>query len=1145
MTNFLINSTTNSNVFLNYDPSADKTKSPLANSDKCCGGTRDTTHGDFCYILRQPITQNGLGLAIETHYTEGGKTTKKGSTIILSVPFRMMLADIDFIKNLSFKDQPKNAGALEWNPGLSVGSDNKITTSITSPTSYYELNLTKSQLSKLVNKSVKLYDDPNACPYYLHASQVEAHILEPKMMVDHNAATDTITIIYNARVDLKGMTYNRKHNGDKVIRRGEHLFWTVPYVLQFDVTKATLKLGGDYRVNQFGWSYAIDSGYQYGITSLNSLGGTFATTNYDYGVIPHYSTRVKLSFPNEVISTSQSLPFTCGCKFDLYSDRDRTQTIVACSLGYYNSSAKRFKYDAYVSRLDLSSNGFNAPTETQKIPVANHIDNINPVTKLSVAVNSTTMAVAVSRENAQSNYASSFSTIRLYSLVGGFTSDGYYSIFNNVPYVILSPYLSEFLLTCVVDKISKGKSLTYPTSITANGTYNIDNQTPSFCEELWSVAVSDVNPVTSEYKIYDLIRYFDLRKNIELQTLATDCIGNYYGIIPRVLASGVVNIDFPKWSWNVRSITYDMPIDPTRSPGGPESNLYTTYDDNEANSEDYFYITHEDFCNFITTKKVTSIKTYPLDISNCTVQVNYWNYPQDEASGSDGNNEGVKCIITLQNCSGLFTSGTISGGLSWDPSARPASVGDGERIHGGIPLDPDRTRDDIDYRYYGTEESYQNQQPPSGTNSLGENRFGGGYSVRIENYSEAQLNYNGINILADIDDNDIYKFWPECWRYCESGIFHMNIHTNLNLNGITGEDGVSTYVDDSFQMSGCLLTVKVKNKYGDTLSKLENQSIDFVPPAASGYITTNVGYKVLNGINYNLHRVVNPASDYFTTVRNVKFNYYDYSKSENNSYNNDPAHFWQTSNDGATEDVTLTFDNDITLDRGDYVYVTYEPRLKDSRGVSGTTRSSEKVSCVKYHKFHINEVAIEFNGDSGWTDVTSQIATGSLIFYETVSDLDIRVTFSVDHETWPGRSELSDHQIYPYIKRMFTFITQGMASPSPNFIHPYEHSAIQYKTLVPLAGVAETYPNHTEAFGTLIKNKFLNISGNYPTMISGILPGDTTLTSFAASTHTFNMTISEPGEYQIYLIIEDEFDQRSCFCLTNIAGNYNIPFRSS
>jgi hypothetical protein len=297
-------------------------------------------------------------------------------------------------------------------------------------------------------------------------------------------------------------------------------------------------------------------------------------------------------------------------------------------------------------------------------------------------------------------------------------------------------------------------------------------------------------------------------------------------------------------------------------------------------------------------------------------------------------------------------------------------------------------------------------------------------------------------------------------------------------------------------------------------------------------------------ITFNLYRQVNAAAADFTTVRSVQYYYYDMSEGRTGAYFNNPSDYFADSNAGGVPNTTLTFDPSITLDRGDFVYVSYEPRLKDARGIPGDVATTHEVTCVRGHKFSLSNAVIEFNGDSGWVDVTDRLGAGNILFYNSIPDLDVRVTFQLNHETWPGRAELSDYQIYPYIKNIRMFASLGASTPVSRVVDPYgAQEPIPYEAVPPLQGVPLTYPNHTQEFATSLMRRYNSMLTQNPGMTDVITPGDTTLVEFAAGTYLPEITIPEPGEYQLWIIIEDEFDQRSCFCLTNLSNRYKIPFR--
>jgi len=1115
------------------------------NNEKCCGGTRDSTNGDVCYVLRSQEVRTGWDIAIDTFYSDGTATLTKGATILPILPFRTMLGTKKYMDDFDFYEQPTDVSQnLEWNPGLTINTNTRLDPSIiTSVNNHFEINVSRNELSNYSRfGDVQLYTGPfNA--YWGNQLDIKAYVLEPKMMVDHANTIDYITIAYNARVDMKGKfaPYNVSQ-GKK--NKFKTIYWTVPFIVRFPITKTDLRASNNLKVKHFYWSYGVDTSKQYGaITSLNGLGGTIATKSYDFQIIPH--ARIIERFSNNI---SVSLPLSYGCKTDLFSDRDRSQTLVCSALGHYDENKKQLRSDVILSRLDLSTSyGFKSPTESVFIKGKNDTELIHMVSKISIAVNSTNLGVVVCREPVRTTAKNDGYMIVKIVELAAFNVATNYSKFTKSAAATIVPYSTGFGISYLSQHSSYyAKVLNYPSSISSNKECTgSTNSLPSNTSILITISIKPSLSVKGYTPLANSSTYYPhTQRNSEVYLDIEEYFNQTNDIYFRPLTISSASIDIPKLYSDVQSKNYYLPTETLEShTTGLGTDLYTIYDDNELDPGDYFHIP------YITINKnpiVRPTKSDTINISG-TIQPEYWVNPEFAESEAETGNLGVQIIVSLLNCSGLYTVGDISDSGAWDSSARPAAVYDGGVIHGGIPLDPARTRTDISYTYHGTEAGYISQQPPHGTNAAGETRFGGSYTLVLENDCDVQLTYNSFDILAGSNNNGVVTVHPVCWKYNQSGLFNMYLNLLLNLDNITDDSG-NSFTNGSFTMSNCLLTATLKNNYGDIISRFEERPFTISPPSASGVITSTVGYKTYtSGYLFSLYRDVSPTSSTFSTVENITYHFYDMSEGETSTYRNGPSFYIENSNNGGVADIDLSFDPDMGLQKGDFVYMSYVPRVHGVRALPGTIETTHEVTSVVGHKFSPSDIAVSFSGAAGWEDVTTSVQNGTLLFYGSLSELNVRVTFALDHEVWPGRADLTDDQIYPYIKNMYLFAVKGAHRPSSKVINSYGNSIpVVYKEIPPNTAVPLTYPNHTIAFGDRLKLVYNNILSQIPSQTVVETPGDTTLTSFIAGVYNLEIAIPDPGEYTLYVIIEDEFDQRSCFCATNITStdvtSYKIPF---
>jgi hypothetical protein len=467
-----------------------------------------------------------------------------------------------------------------------------------------------------------------------------------------------------------------------------------------------------------------------------------------------------------------------------------------------------------------------------------------------------------------------------------------------------------------------------------------------------------------------------------------------------------------------------------------------------------------------TKLQVFRYKNSNIDFSSSIATIGYW---ENETFQSEP--AGVKVILQLSNCSGIFRSGT--GGVSdWN-----AAIGLGQA---GVPVDSTLTRSDLGFTYYG---NYTSFAASAGTS---------GYGVFLHYPSiELQMNYGQYGDIA-AKTGQTLSFVD----YDIDGNFTTYVLTYLDLENIV-DDLNRPYSDPDFELTGVSYKLAIKT----SVPILTTGTLTISPPNGSGTIDAAVYKNKSGSIVFSMSRSLN------TNIRNIELHKNGSLMTQLPSYIGD------------TPLTALLPIQTTNLIKGDAVSVKYRPLYFDSRGPD-VLDSSREITYVNGHMYHISNLQIYIDG----TDRTTSIANSSkpYVYVDSGGTAQIDISVDIDHETFPYEAYPSNlERVYPIISNTYL-----MAIPKIHYPRRFEK--------IPPVGSPLTYPNCNQALYAILKAKY-GVSSFTDTNVHGG-------TTISLSGESFTVTVTEGGDYHIYLLVEDEYGQGSAWCLTNMSKYYRIPF---
>jgi hypothetical protein len=204
---------------------------------------------------------------------------------------------------------------------------------------------------------------------------------------------------------------------------------------------------------------------------------------------------------------------------------------------------------------------------------------------------------------------------------------------------------------------------------------------------------------------------------------------------------------------------------------------------------------------------------------------------------------------------------------------------------------------------------------------------------------------------------------------------------------------------------------------------------------------------------------------------------------------------------------------------------SYIPLLHNSR--KHAIQTSEIVTYVGGHKYSLSDVAIYIDDNDKTDDILNSDAP-YLYSNPGASESIVLVNFSVDHATYTTP--------YSNLERCYPFISGAYLMVVPPIYQKPIYQDIIYEEPAPL-GAAATYPNCSYAMADYLKGVY----NTTPASRKDHRYFDET--TIDLSNEVLSGIVTGDSNWHVYLIIEDEFLQRSAFCVTNLGDNYKIPFR--
>lgn len=1064
----------------------------------------------------------GKRLLLDTSYSLDGVTFKKGSRFYLSIPYRIRLSDYNFVQNLapSFsKEQQSGAGDLLFNKGITYSStDNTLqfNSSIFQDNTipWAEINFSRKQIEQLQGKDLQIYKTSVKKAYFdnvdIKVYDLQAGIIVRNFDNDYDYVYLTITseILFTTAIRLENYYIDGR------LLRSEKLpisRYIVPQtvILKYKISRSDVILPHNYKEQKpisWAYPYKLEPIEPTKITASTSLwANTFKT----------------------FILESANWPIPIGIRGAINDiTLDASNNLITFG-GFGRFSYSFYHHFSYRStKITFVDNSFVIGSERIYDDVFDeYIRNNFTPTKLSVSYDTTNdrlgYFISLQSKNLGENSTGSSDSILGITDVSTFETPnhlikkriisgkyalidiedttftiGFYDKLGHRYYIYTLPDPST-LTNSIRSNIgssggqlsSLGLNLLGSKSMTIN---EVLGKTVIISRTIYSkYSKSTIYPnIRDKFRKFATVYYYDIYSNDKTAFSPDKSLRQVYDLNftksgplrYAIETSKVINIT------NIKEFVY------LRDSINKNTNSIVSSNDHLSGNYDYFIGNLNSNNTFLNSVDLIDFNSANINISGDMSGI-FWVNPIFDENGIDGitpKGEGIFLQLTMYNCSGFYSNGALTSN-SFDRSI------------GGVPLQSNTA---WNFKLAGDYNVFSSSY----------NSWQGGYWADLINNWKISLKYLGTELI-----NHQGKY-PSIWHYDDTGIFHMNLPVFLDTKpgGQELTDALNRkWTNENFALSGIEydLTLFDVTKNGYTNS---TGLIDIEPPSPSGSISTSI-YKTINSVTFNMIRDSRSNSNTFTTVKEVNQIRYKRNGDEEIRIKLNPYTDTSTSSDTLVKNIG-------NLERGGSTQIQYKSRLYDIKGTTPPVKNTNRVYMVKGHRFSLHDVEIYLNS----SDVTSRIKNESpYIFIDTDGSVQIDIKYRVEHENWDEYPGASMYNIYPYIKNIYCF-----AKKAQNYSvvenNPYEN--ITWYSAPP-NNVAETYPNHTEAFGQYLKGQYTNAS------FKDSDSGSSTTVRLDVGDKDLQFNITESNKYQFFLIIEDEFDQYSTFCITNIKNNYNIPFK--
>ena len=1103
------------------------------NNKKGISVTSDPTVGNFVYALTTINNATGIQLIIRTFTGTTGNLVEK-NLLIPEIPYRIFLNDPNFFNNILTPVILSNKDAFDiFNPDIASTYDlstRKYTIHSefnNGSTSMVQINLPRSVISS-ISQNIEYHAYKILGYDLLIRSIFKVYDLQASIIVKKDSTDpdlyDWIYLTVCSRVDINCLLKSDTWNSN-------YWMYSLPVTLKFKITKANLVNSIPQILVPYSWTYPLSNEWtkenpNVSIGKITSwITGAYPTNQWNYNLIP-----------SKIRNGNFYEPKSFGCLADM-SFKSDTELLIYSSVGNsivgkenYGSSYKQINS---LCKVDLSSAGFQVPTIN---PNALNIESEDEICgQLTIeSVSGSWVSVVHDSYTKDSNFVHlSFydsSDLSIKSSVvfeGGIRSDltmqnsGLYLKYDTLPGektiiykfpVINNTFLSNLGFTLKnnysietyldnIGMVKKMKTSVFPFHRNfqsyafndLNKTFYIDtlNQDKSFMKDLTNYNNSDCLYLTftsSTNLILNCIR-FHPDQDVAYKTRYID---------------SDIDADMGSWILNTMFVTQEDGFDP-----------------------DEYCMVKLKTISPLTINNISIFSPNKLTLGN-TSNFEYWsnptlgiNYNSDqETQLNDEKRVAINLIVNISGCSGIYSSINPLTVNSYVDSLVPKINDDHV---GGIPIDS-YTRSDMSFKYAGDHSIYENNFTTSQI----------GYWAEHDGVATIQFKgpLNNSLLFGSVNKIDVK---PSIWHYNESGFF--NIHLPLSLD-LSNAGGIYPYTNPNFILSGCTLKVDFKDSCNKILDSKTYNSLTIDPPNGSGgiYSDGNITKTINNEINFILSKNSTKGDPGYTEILNTTSVIRSIWKHDNKF--SQPFNYKDDSISYLEIPFLIT-----QLDRGDYVYYQYEPKLNGTKSIIDGIAHTEIVTNCLGHKYSINkdttQIKIGFGGSYSDNIIDEIKNQNPYIYVDTINTTcQTKVIVDINHEDWKtGDSSLrnsnTDSSIYPLISGVYLLAIDTDIDNRTNFNLSY---LSKFKTSFKAYDSVTTYPNVYKQ-SDIIKN-LINVSspGVYAT---GIFM---TPTYPSLSNQEISVEIKRSGRYRLYLEVEDEFGQCSTWCITNKNNNFYYPF---
>lgn len=445
---------------------------------------------------------------------------------------------------------------------------------------------------------------------------------------------------------------------------------------------------------------------------------------------------------------------------------------------------------------------------------------------------------------------------------------------------------------------------------------------------------------------------------------------------------------------------------------------------------------------------------------------------------------GIWAVFQINNCSGIYRLNT--GTTGWE-----SNLGGGEV---GCPVDYDFTREDFKFEYDGNYDTF--------ISSAGVN----GYWARLkEPITEVTVTRTstGANLLES--DNGINYI-----QYSSTGACRIHIPVKLNLGSEADALG-KVYADSGYSLSDVKVTVKINAPVPITKTF---SNIIFRPPSSSIGITSAITKVFNNYIDYTATK-----TDTNSKIYNLCIN--EKTKTDANTVPRELTVFKDNINAAAISASTTYRVALQKCTKGDYFYLSWVENISDR---SITTPNAGVKSYIKDHRYLISNPTLYID-DVDETDDVYNSSSPYLYLDPGGASVNLKVRFSLNHETFDEgdfNAGLVDTDRYPLVSQISLAAVPARTWPAVRTRMNKMVPLIYIFKKDPPVGAPVTYPNNTDQFAT----ELLATTGAIITT-----SGYAATTELTGASITVPVTVSK--QYQLFLIVKDEYSQYSVFHITS------------